>query len=625
LKTARIFRAVFFFLSTTMTESDLTSISTAIGNGDWAEVERLARAQLTAFPQREDLLTMLAISLQMQNRTAEAVDVYAQLTRLAPGESAHWGNYATALRELGMLREATEAYATALELAPDDAGQWINYGLLLLQQNDFAAAREAALKAYALDPNSPRTCIHAARACSACREYDEADEILKPWRQWLPLEDDLQQELAELLLASRDGKAALFLLEDVVRRTPGNLPAMVRLASAYERLNQLPQAEAMLATIAALPVEARTEAGMELAHVLAKMAQRNGDLAHASAILESAGPRSERDFAHYFSLAEVYAKQGETDRVMQTLHTAHAVQVADLKSVIPKRFEPGAHPLPVAERSVTAHEFSQWPKLESPDALHSPVFIVGFPRSGTTLLEQMLDAHPKLQSMDENPFFNNLSDQLAEQGIFVPGDIRMLGQRDCDELRRRYLTMVCETIARKWDTQIVDKNPLNMLWLPLIHRLFPSAKFILALRHPCDVILSCYMQNFRASVLAAACSSLERLATAYVASMENWLHHVALFRPDVLIVRNEDIIADVGGQAAAIARFLGLDDAAPLLNFDAHARSKGFIGTPSYTQVIQPVNSRGMNRWLRYREHIEPVLPILEPMLRRWGYSIEPG
>ena len=608
-----------------MTEPDLISISTAFRIGDWAEVEQRARTQLAGFPQREDLLTMLAISLQMQGKTAEAVDIYTQLTGLAPRESVHWGNYAMALRELDRMNEAVQAYTTALGLAPDDAEQWINYGLLLLQQSDYAAAREAVLKAYAIDPKSPRICIHAARACSACREYEEAEKILKPWRQWLPLEDDLQQELAELLLSSRDGNAALALLEDLVRRMPGSLSAMVRLASAYERLNRMQEAEAALVAIAALPAETRTAASLELAHVLARIAQRNGDLDDASAILESAGPRGERDFAHYFNLAEVYARQGDTDRVMQTLETAHAVQVQDLKSFIPKRFEPGAHPLPLAERRVTKDEVAHWPKLPAPNARQSPVFIVGFPRSGTTLLEQMLDAHPHLQSMDENPFFNRLSDQLEEQDIFVPHDIPVLGQRDCDELRRRYLTMVCETIPRKWDAQIVDKNPLNMMWLPLIHRLFPDARFILALRHPCDVILSCYMQNFRSSVLAAGCSSLERLATAYVAAMESWLHHVEIFQPAVLAVRNEDVIAGVSGQAAAIGRFLELHDATPLLGFAEHARNKGFIGTPSYTQVIQPVNSKGMDRWLRYREYIEPVLPILDSMMKRWGYQATPA
>ncbi|GAA0714626.1 tetratricopeptide repeat-containing sulfotransferase family protein [Dokdonella soli] len=606
-----------------MSAPDLTTISEAIRTGDWAETERRVQAQLADFPQDENLLTMFAISLQMQDRIAESVDAYAHLTRLFPDNGEHWGNYATALREQGQLEQSAAAYANAIRFAPGDAGHLINFALLQLQQHDFVEARETALKAYAIDPASARICIHTARACQSCREYDEAEKLLKPWRQWLPLEDELQQELGDLLLAIGDGAAAMILLEDLVRRAPGNVLALIHLASAYERLNRLPEAEATLGQIAAMRADITDAAQMELAHVLAKIAQRSGDLAEARAILESAGARGERDFAYYFNLAEIYAKQGDTGRVMQTLLVAHELQVEELKKFIPKRFEPGAAIIPTTVPRVSDAEFRAWPRLTAPDAKQSPVFIVGFPRSGTTLLEQMLDAHPGLQSMDENPFFNNLSDQLADDGVFVPEDIHRLGQADCDELRKRYLGMVCDAIPRKWDTQLVDKNPLNMVWLPLIHRLFPDAKFILALRHPCDVILSCYMQNFRSTVLAAACASLERLATAYVDSMRNWLHHAGVFKPSVLTVRYEDIVADVSAQAAQIGRFLELGDASPLLRFDEHARNKGFIGTPSYTQVIQPVNTKGLNRWLRYRDYIEPVLPILEPMLQYWGYSAE--
>jgi hypothetical protein len=223
--------------------------------------------------------------------------------------------------------------------------------------------------------------------------------------------------------------------------------------------------------------------------------------------------------------------------------------------------------------------------------------------------------------MDENPFFNTLSDDLAGQGIAVPRDIEVLGQRDCDELRRRYFSMARVAIGRDGDAQLVDKNPLNLLWLPLIHRLFPHARFIFALRHPCDVILSCYMQNFRAAVLAAACANLDRLAHAYVAAMESWLHHVAIFAPAVLAVRNEDVVTDLRAQCDLIARFIGLDDAASLADFERHARQKGFIGTPSYAQVVQPINDRGVGRWRGYRRYIDPVLPILAPMLKRWGYE----
>jgi hypothetical protein len=199
--------------------------------------------------------------------------------------------------------------------------------------------------------------------------------------------------------------------------------------------------------------------------------------------------------------------------------------------------------------------------------------------------------------------------------------LELLQQRDCDELRKLYLIMVSEKIPRRWDAQLVDKNPLNMLWVPLIYRLFPRAKFILAVRHPCDVILSCYMQNFRSSILGAACADLPRLASAYVGAMDYWLQNVSIFQPDVLVSRYEDLVEDFPGHTARIAQFLGLDDSTPMLRFDQHARDKGYIATPSYDQVIEPVNRKGMNRWTRYQQEFELVLPTLERMLRHWGYS----
>lgn len=112
--------------------------------------------------------------------------------------------------------------------------------------------------------------------------------------------------------------------------------------------------------------------------------------------------------------------------------------------------------------------------------------------------------------MDERPFFNMLANELENStGIEVPADLGKLNQRDCDELRKGYLLPACGKVPRRRDARLVDKNPLTMLWSPMIQRMFPRAGFILALRHPCDVIQSCYMQNFRAAVLAVAGQSLE--------------------------------------------------------------------------------------------------------------------
>jgi hypothetical protein len=134
-------------------------------------------------------------------------------------------------------------------------------------------------------------------------------------------------------------------------------------------------------------------------------------------------------------------------------------------------------------------------------------------------------------------------------------------------------------------------------------------------------MLSCYMQNFRSVILAAACENLPRLAHAYVQAMQCWRQHVDVFQPQVLVSRYEDLVGDFTTQTGRIADFLELDDATPMLAFDRHAREKGFIATPSYSQVIEPVNTRAMNRWHRYRHYFEPVLPTLATLLERFGYD----
>jgi hypothetical protein len=227
--------------------------------------------------------------------------------------------------------------------------------------------------------------------------------------------------------------------------------------------------------------------------------------------------------------------------------------------------------------------------------------------------------------MDETPFFERLAGKLRSHDPRILDDLSVLRQYDCDELRKKYFLLTAERIQRRADVRLVDKNPLNMLWLPMIHRLFPAAKIILCVRHPCDVVLSCYMQNFRSSVLGAACENLERLAAAYVQAMQTWLQHAAVIKPDALVSRYEDLVADTTTQTRRVADFLDLADAAPMLRFDQRAREKGYIATPSYSQVIEPVNTKGLGRWQAYRKYFEPALPILQPMLDHWGYSSHPA
>lgn len=599
-------------------------IRAARESGDGAALESRCRDGLVDHPDDEAIKVQLALALGWQGKQDEALAVYAELVHSHPSEATHWQNYAVALRIAGDLEGAADAYAHAVKLNPDDPDLLELYGLVQMDLGQRLEARDTLMYAFGKAPESAPIRIHAALACTACRDM-RADNLLRPWRTWLPLDDFLESELAEALAQQGDVSAAIEVFEDLHTRLPGQRRLRLRLAGLYERTNRLDEAAALLDQVTAegLADDPHSADAIEIQHQRARLAARQRDSATAQTILEAAGPLNERDADYWFTLAKTRDALGDAEGTMAALQHAHALQREELQTTHPHWFEAGVESPLLQKERVSKEEYSQWPALKAPDAAHSPVFVVGFPRSGTTLLEQMLDAHPRLQSMDERPFLNTLSKQLLSVGVKVPGDLARLDQRDCDELRKGYVTLACSKVPRDWQARLVDKNPLNMLWLPMIHRMFPEAQFILALRHPCDVLISNYMQNFMATSLSAVCIDLETLARAYVEAMHNWLHHVDVFKPNVFVSRYEDLVADPARQTRRIAEFLSLGDADAMLGYAEHARAKEFIATPSYTQVIEPVNRKALGRWQRYRKWLEPALPILAPMLEHWNYPTD--
>jgi hypothetical protein len=172
------------------------------------------------------------------------------------------------------------------------------------------------------------------------------------------------------------------------------------------------------------------------------------------------------------------------------------------------------------------------------------------------------------------------------------------------------------------DKRLVDKYPLNMTLLPLIRRLFPNSPIVLAVRHPCDVLLSCFLQDFRAPELAMLCRDLPTLANAYARAFEFWYSQWPLLRPCSYELRYEQLTADFATEVRKLAQFLQLPWQEAMLAPGQRARARGFISTPSYSQVLEPVNSRSVGRWKHYESQFAPVLPVLTPWIERWGYSL---
>jgi hypothetical protein len=275
----------------------------------------------------------------------------------------------------------------------------------------------------------------------------------------------------------------------------------------------------------------------------------------------------------------------------------------------------------ITEHGCDPADVATWHDEGAPSVHDSPVFIVAFPRSGTTLLELTLDAHPGLRSMDEQPFLQNALEDITAQGVSYPTELGRLDSRQLDLIRARYLERVSTKVKLGAGERLVDKNPLNLLRLPVIRRVFPNSRIIVAVRHPCDVLVSCYMQHFRAPEFTGLCRDLPTLAAGYRRSFDFWYQQAGLLHPAAREVRYEAIVADFSNEVRGIIDFLQLPWDDSVLTPSTHAREKGYIATPSYSQVVQPISGKAVGRWRAYERHVAPVLPILRPYLERWGYD----
>lgn len=569
-------------------------------------------------------LTLLAFSLQFQDKRQEALAVYRRLTQLEPSTFEHWNNLGNVLRDTGEYAAASAAYRQALDMAPHDAGLLVNLGFLEMEAGKVAVARDRFLAAVDADPGLLDARLYGARACYECGDHAAAQALVRDWHDWPELADEQRVELGSLLTLLGESEQGEKVLLDALRRTPDEARVLASLVGLYERLNRLDEARRWLARLPSPEAVRDPALRRDIVAAQIAMASRDADPQHMRALVEQLVPLTEPEHRRaglYFALGKVCDRHRDAEAAMQAFAQAHACQLRLAEQLVPQLLAADATALPTAAVRLSESDFRAWSDPEPPAAEASPVFIVGFPRSGTTMLEQMLDAHPGLRSMDERVYINDTIEQLSPLGLRYPHDLGELTPQQCGRLREEYWRLVANTVQLAPGQRLVDKNPLNMLRLPMILRLFPRARIILALRHPCDVLLSCYMQHFRSPNFMVMCSTLERLARSYVVAMESWLHHAELMRPALLVSRYEALVADFEGNARQIGEFLGLDDASPLLAFHEHARSKGYISTPSYTQVIEPANARAVDRWRRYEDHLAPVRPILQPIMERWGYA----
>lgn len=597
----------------------------AYQQGDLAAAERLAQEARRVAPSHPQTLLAWGVVMNTLGRFNDAAAAFRKLTRQQPAEPAHWANLATAERAAGRLGAAAHGYERAAALGGWTSDLLYNVALLELQLGRFQAARARLAQAAARPPvDAEIGCLYAQMLMQS-GEPAALRAAVAGWQQWRGWSIERLAEFGMLLLTVGDLAGALGILERL-RLSHDNPPAVeMSLVAMLERTNQLEEATARLQALQQRPgLMLAPELRLRWLGLRAQIAGRNDRHDEAIALyremleLELA-PESRQEVL--FPLARALDADGQHEAALEVASAAHAAQIAVFDRTAPVGGDGAADLLDITRAGARAEDVLGWHESEPPPLADSPVFIVAFPRSGTTLLEQVLDAHPGLQSMDEQRFLLDAQQALQRQGLDYPRALAAATPQQLQQARRHYWDQVATKVRLEPGQRLLDKNPLNLLRLPVIRRLWPNAPVLLAIRHPFDVIISNYFQHFRAPDYARLCRDLPTLADGYARMFDFWYEQVQVLQPQVLEVFYESFVSDLESEARRVAEFCGLPWHDAMLEPSRHARAKGYIATPSYHQVVRPVHRQAVDRWRRYQRHLLPLQGRVAHLMQRWGYS----
>jgi tetratricopeptide (TPR) repeat protein len=490
---------------------------------------------------------------------------------------------ALGLEREGRDEEAERLLRKALRLAPRDTACRNALGLCLLKLGRPRQALEEFDRVLGLEPTLAFAHANCGHAFSALQDVRAAQECYER-----ALVHDPRQPLALAALAGIAANRGSYdearaLAEKALAVAPELMEAQMSLAAAEYGKGELGRAETRLRAL----LETERLAESDRMHAQGLL----GD------VLDSAG--------RYAEAFEAFTACNEALRRRHAGRYASALEYArDLGAWV--------------ERSCARD--GRWsrpaPSDESASARH--VFVLGFPRSGATLIDVALEGHPEVVCVDGTEL---LLDSVQEF-MRTPEDLERLVAASPATLERFRAAYWRRAAAAGVDPAkvVVDTCALNSLKLPLIARLFPAARILFACRDPRDLVLSCFRHRFAMSAPTYELLTIEGAAGYYVATAEVLIRLTNLLRLEVCLVRHEDMVSAFAREMARVCDFLGIAWHPAMGDFALRSRERG-EPVPSMSQLVRSLNTEGLGGWRHYQTHLEPVISLLEPWMKRFYYG----
>ena len=603
-------------------------------------------------PQSRELFQQ-ANALVRSGRAKEAEDALRKLVRKNP----KWDQalYLMGLYEIqrGDRVKAEQWYRKALSCNPNLPDALADLGQLYFLRSEYGEAEKLYRRTLALAPNTPLIQSFLAVSLANLDRVEEAETLARAALAKIPHDPTASYSLGQVLRAGKKWAEAIDVFKATLALDPNHLQALTSLLKIAEQINVLPDCRSHLERAMALDPEdgdlalmsvfllqrekKTDEAIAKLDHFISSFSNqlrnalsRREGLTQAKTKDKEALRQASSDChflpimlsRFYYERGRLHDVQRRTDAAYQDFLSGNsAVQMA-----FPDWREGRDGFLRTVENldqafRVTAFDFWTAPSA-TPETSQRPriLFEVGFPRSGTTLLEAILDVHPDCAAMDETNSFNAALLHMNTLGKRYPEDLDRLTADDIQALRDLYFTDAAKNVDTTGKAWLIDKNPLNIIHAGFIRRVFPEAKILVMLRHPFDCGLSCFMQNFQPNDGMCNFFTLDDTFRLYDKVFTLWELYASLLPPQVaLTLRYEDLVADRETVVAKMLSWMGLSWSSDVLDHSAKGQLKTL--TPSYRQINQPVHAKAVDRWRRYEAYIRPFAAQLAPHLKAFGYE----
>lgn len=570
----------------------------ALQCGNVQKAESGFRACLEIEPGSLPALMGLGRLLSDQGRHDEAARYFGAAADGHPGHAEASFCLGVALQAQQQHGPAGQAYQRALAARPDYVEALNNLGSLLSDMGRLQESLEVFDRLLQVRSDLPLAYNNIGIVYEGMGRTDEAEAA---YRQAIQLDSDMNDaatHLGYLLADSGRTGEALDMFDRVLDRAPGHEPAVAGKAVALEKIGEFDAAEEVIG-----PVISAGSNDPDSVLACGRVMMRTGRLQEAirlvKPVLEGGElPVKARSDLH-FMLGDLYDKSGEYAAAFSNYRSAN--------DVLPFSFDMDAH-IAYIDRIIGATDSASLERLPlARETGNRMLFIVGMPRSGTSLVEQILASHADVFGAGE---LRNLSDLAASmlpgspEASSYPDALYLLGQEDVNRMARSYLDVVDALVST--ESVVTDKMPHNFLYLGLLSRLFPDARILHVRRTPLDNCLSLYFHSF--NPMHAYTTDLEMLGRYYREYQRLMSHWADVIDDRIIDVSYEDIAGTPDEAIRKLLAVCGLDWSEACLAFHESGR---FVSTPSYDQVRQPIYTSSVDRWKNYEPYIEQLRAAL--------------